>query len=278
MSSQNLDEPIQDLRRARCYKNPPIIERVIYVDSQMTPERFEVGIDGWGQEVMREFPVEEHLTEWLLNMEERDGIPLLDTMEPELRITHRFSKKRKVDGFDWSIRCPVGKFMMNMHSNPGCGRSFKNLFEEFQRWFPRWMGHFDVTESQGVGLIYVNKLRRDITPQLFGDDGDLELGKALSVFSTVPGEHERLEPPFDCQVTVRLNPSASLNIRVHDISSPAHGAAVNVVFKVFAKLQPGRQGALDTLQLLSWCHERILERFELVFTEEAKETFTPTVV
>jgi hypothetical protein len=29
------------------------------------------------------------------------------------------------------------------------------------------------------------------------------------------------------------------------------------------------------MALLDWCHERIVERFEVVFTEKAKQTFEP---
>ena len=72
------------------YQKPPIIERVMVVEAIMTPEQFEEGIEGWRQEVASEYPYEEPLTEWLLNMKEKDGIPLLDTMEPELKITGGF--------------------------------------------------------------------------------------------------------------------------------------------------------------------------------------------
>ncbi len=246
------------------------------VEAIMTPEQFEEGIEGWRQEVASEYPYEEPLTEWLLNMKEKDGIPLLDTMEPELKITHRFSKKRKAEGFDWSIRCPSGTLIMNMHSRPGSDRQYANLKDEFERWFPKWVRHFNISQCHAVTLIYVNSLSRDVTPDLFTSEGDLELGKALTVFAGIPGVHERLEPPFDCQVTVRLNPETSLHIRVNDDSSLGRGPTVLVKLKCTAALRPGHGTVQEALQLLNWCHERIIERFELVFTTEAKETFGPT--
>lgn len=262
----------------KIYEAPPIIERVATVAVDMTPESFEEKFEQWQNLVIEEYPKETPLVEWKLNMEENEyGIPNLDTMNPELRITHRFSRKTAVDGFDWSIRCPVGRIAINMHSRPGDGRGYGGTMrKELEKWIPAWLKHFDVERSKYVSLHYVNMLRRDITPDLFDDDGSLRLGNALTIFSNVPGEHEHLEPPFDCQVGVRLNGHDDAHLRVHVCSegNAQSGPAVRVSFTARAALDQNARSE-DTLRLLDWCHDRITERFEVVFTDEAKETFSP---
>lgn len=269
-------QPDQQISGPLYYENPPVVERVISVKGEMTQEAFEAGIDGWRQEVIPEYPIEEPIIKWLLNMEEKEGFPQFNTMQPELKITHRFSKRRAKDGFDWSIRCPVGTLMMNMHSIPHPNRRFSHLRSEFERWLPRWMNQFNVAGCQSVGLLYLNVLRKDVTPGLFNDDGALRLGSALRVFSSVPGDHEQIVPPFDCRMTVllRSEPRAVLQIRAQDASGPEHTVGVKLTLLCEAELA-GKGTPQDCLELLDWCHERILDRFELVFTDEAKTTFNP---
>ncbi len=242
----------------------------------MTAESFEANIERWKQKVIPEYPAEEPLIEWLVEMEEKDGVPLFDTLAPKLRITHRFSKKSKADGFDWSIRCPIGKFTMNMHSHPGSERRYGHLRKEFSKWLPLWMEHFGVERGEVLILGYINVLRRDITPQFFNNEGGLELDKVLRVFSSIPGKHESLVPPYDCRVTVNLGnePARKLGIRVKDATTPENGVAIKVTLDTMAQLS-GDGGVSEILELLDWSHERIIERFEQVFTDEAKASFTP---
>ena len=116
------------------YLRPPIIERVATVMAEMTPESFEERLDEWRNLVLPEFPEETPLVEWRLNMQNNDdGVPSFDTMNPELHITHRFSRKKQQDGYDWSLRCPIGKLVLNMHSRPGDGRAFDNMRPELAK-------------------------------------------------------------------------------------------------------------------------------------------------
>jgi len=127
-----------------------------------------------------------------------------------------------------------------------------------------------------VLLHYVNLLRKDTTPNLFDENGALALGETLSVFAGVPGEHAHLEPPFDCKVGLRLNGVKDGKMRIHVVDASAEtgntAVAVRVHFFAEAGLDAG-EGIDKALMLLDWCHERIVERFELIFTEKAKRTF-----
>jgi hypothetical protein len=258
------------------YVNPPVIERVVTLHASMTAEAFETNIEKWKLKVLPDYPIEEPLIEWLVEMQEKEGVPLFDTLSPKLRITHRFSKKSKAEGFDWSIRCPVGQFTMNMHSHPGSGRRYRHLRDEYAKWLPQWMEQFGVTQLEQLSFGYINKLRRDITPQFFNTEGGLELDRVLRVFAAIPGKHESLEPPYDCRVTVNLGtaPARKLAIRVKDATTPKHGVAIDVILEAVAQIG-GSGGSSEALELLDWSHERIIERFEQVFTAEARASFKP---
>jgi len=80
------------------YRRPPVIERVLSVYADMSDETFESRFEDWRALVTPEYPVYEPLKQWLISVKEKDregerGLPLFDSIQPELRITPRFSKK-----------------------------------------------------------------------------------------------------------------------------------------------------------------------------------------
>jgi hypothetical protein len=196
--------------RPKFYRNPPVVERVASVYANVSEELFEERFDDWKALVEADYPVYEPLKEWLILVEEKEGIPLLDTAHPELRVTPRFSQKPSKDGFDWSVRCPVGQLTMNMHSGSweGANRRYQHLRNEYGKWLPRWMEHFEVKELTSLNLHYVNLLNHETVPEFFSPDGGLLLNKLLTMFSSVPGEHECIIQPYDCRVSVKLRDRA----------------------------------------------------------------------
>ena len=162
------------------YEHPPVIERVMSVFADVSEELFESRFEEWRAIVQREYPIYEPLKEWLIMVEEKEGIPLFDTIEPELRITPRFSKKRAVEGFDWSIRCPLGQFTVNMHSSPqqGSERRYRNLRAEFAEWLPRWLDHFSIESPKRVVMKYVNLINHETLPD-FTHHGRILLDQIL---------------------------------------------------------------------------------------------------
>ena len=271
MNDQPITQPTESVR----YRNAPVVERVVTLRVPMKAELFESRLEAWNAIVSPEYPVSEPLVEWLVQMEEKEGVPLFDTLSPKLKITPRFSRRSKADGFDWSIRCPSGQFTMNMHSHPGSERCYQNLRDEFAKWLPRWMDHFGVEKAEVLSMGYINDLSHEVTPQFFNDRG-LELGKVLKVFASVPGKHESLEPPYDCRVTVNLgnSPARKLLIRVNDMRDSNGNLGIRVSLDAIAEIA-GVTDHLKVLELLDWCHTRIIERFESVFTDAARLSFEP---
>ena len=268
--------PPDEARKPAFYRNPPVVERVVVVNAEMTEEQFAAGMESWESVVKQEYPNEEPIIKWSLNMEERDGVPLFETMQPELQITPRHAKRPRNEGFDWSIRSPRGRFVMNMHSRHGVGRRYSHLRDECSQWLPQWFEHFRVTAPTEVSLLYVNHLRPDLTPGLYEPGGGLLLGNALTIFSAMPGEHESIIPPMDCKMTVRLKGpnEASLQIRLRDLDFALKIPALKLFLQTVAAV-PAGTGSGGILELLDWSHERILERFDVIFTAEAKKSFDP---
>lgn len=274
---------------SRAYLAPPVIRRIATLRAEVPSEVFERHREGWKSAVRAEFPVEDPLVQWRLNMEEEDGVPRFDKIQPELRITERFYRKESDRGrenlsmpnFDFAMRCPAGGLEIHMGTPPESGRSYANLRAECVRWFGPWLRQFEVERPRKVFLHYVNLLRRDVTPQLFAPNGSLALGDTLTIFAGIPGEHVHLEPPFDCKVGLRLDGAEDGKLRIHVVDASGETGnrqvAIRVHFLAEAAIEEG--GGVDrALGLLDWCHERIVERFELVFTSGAKRTFQPVEI
>lgn len=258
------------------YERPPVVERVVSVWADVTQEKHESRFEEWRSLVEPAYPVYEPLKEWTLQVQEVEGVPLLNDIKPALKITPRFSRKSAKDGFDWSIRCPAGQFTMNMHSEPGSPRRFSHLQKEFQHWFPLWMKHFEVKTIHRIQLLYINRLNRHTIPQFTQDNGSLEVDKVLTVFTQIPGEHEMLVPPLDCRATVVLPepPGAKLEIRLHDRSKER--ADLSLDLRIQHSWEGQEAPSIEELaQTLETCHRRIVERFEVLFTQEARQSFGP---
>ena len=208
------------------YERAPVIERVATVWGKVDQEMYESRFEEWRQQVEAEFPFYEPLQEWTLNITEKEGIPLWDTMHPELKITPRFSKKLKKDDFDWSIRCPAGQFTVNMHSSLEQPRRYTELQRSFSEWLPRWISHFGVKEFSLVQLVYINTLNSETLPSFYDAANRLLLDQVLTVFVAIPGKHESLAPPYDCRATLLLGDKKDAKFEIHTFSD------------VFAKTQP----------------------------------------
>lgn len=260
------------------YKSPPVVERVATVYADVQEELFESRFDEWRSLVEAEYPVYEPLKEWLLHVEEKEGIPLLKTAQPELRITPRFSRKPSQDGFDWSIRCPRGQFTMNMHSEVGKGqeRRHANLRTEYARWLPVWIKIFEVKKAARLVVIYVNKLNHESVPSFYTTAGHLQLDQLLTNFSSIPGRQEFIVPPYRCTANVKLHgePKTVMGIEVQDVVN-AHGAAIQVNFSCAIDILNEPVSEDSFLTLMDKAHEHIIDRFEAVFTEKAKNSFDP---
>jgi hypothetical protein len=266
--------------RPAFYRRPPIIERVASLYTQMDHEVFASRLSSWQEIVKAEYPVGEPIQNWIIRADDRDGVPIFDTLHPLLQIIPRYSRKSAKEGFDWSIRCPSGQFTMNMHSDPEEGetRRFDHLRKEFAIWIPLWISHFEVKEANRLTLHYVNALTPRTVPGFFDDQRHLFLSRVISVFADIPGEHDSIIQPYSCEVTLLLKGGhgATLKIKVNDWMSPRYGSGVEVSFIVSMPFFAGEVLSPErALELLDRAHEYIVQRFEVVFTQEARASFSP---
>ena len=108
------------------------------------------------------------------------------------------------------------------------------------------------------------------------EKGELALSEVITVFS-IPGKHEHIVSPFDCKVTLQLHGehSSLLRLTVNDWPDAKIAPAVRLDFAVDV-LDPKVGASVEGIMaLLDWCHQRIIERFEVVFTPKVKQTFDP---
>ena len=260
------------------YRRPPVIERVVTFRAEVSEELFEERFEDWKTLIAEEFPISQPLTEWVILVEDREGIPMLNSAKPELHITPRFSRRHSSEGFDWSIRCPLGQLTVNMHSCPdqGVDRRYSHLRREVARWLPRWLECFRVTRISQMSLHYVNRLNRLTVPQFIDDSNRLMLERIVSVFSSIPGEHECVMPPYECTANVKLGgrEDASMLIELRG-SGDRSGPQVDLSLLASLGLSAEPAHPESLLGLLDWCHEQIVKRFEAVFTPEARKCFEP---
>jgi hypothetical protein len=161
----------------------------------------------------------------------------------------------------------------------GAERRYKDLRKEFAKWLPKWMAHFGVQSSIKIGVQYVNLINRQTVPSFVDKQGSISLDRVITVFARIPGEHECVIPPFNCKATVQLQGRANayMQIEMNSWASPQFVPGVVVNFSIDADPLDDGCSAESILGLMDWCHQRIIDRFEVVFTEEAKMTFKPEI-
>jgi len=169
---------------------------------------------------------------------------------------------------------------MNMHPDPsdGSARRYAQLRYEFISWAERWMEHFEVRTIKLLTLHYVNALNMGTVPSFFSKDGlSLALPDIINVFMNVARPGEIIVPPFVCHANIQFpdKENASFSLQVQDSSSSPQAVGVNVNFIVTVQPVPEESSIQKITELLDWAHYRILERFEYVFSERAKQSFEP---
>jgi hypothetical protein len=246
----------------------------------MDEEMFKSRLPSWAESVKVAYPVDEAVQDWHIDATEKDGVPIFDTMKPTLRLLPRYSKKSSQDGFDWSIRCPRGQLTMNMHSGPedATQRRFDDLKAEYLIWLGKWMKHFDVTRLDKLVLHYVNALTSSTLPNFVDDKGRLKIGNVIKVFTQIPGKHESIIAPYECCVTLLLGeePRTTLAIYLNEWPFLHFGTGIKLDFKVEIHCKSTAPIAVsDVSDMLDTAHGHIIDRFETVFSDEAKQSFDP---
>lgn len=266
--------PISQVR----YKCPPIIERVLSVDADVSQETFFAKFESWKQIIGEQFPEYDPIKDWRLNIETKEDTPILTDIQPELLITHRFWRHNKKNKRFLSMRLLPGQLTLNLHRDQDDPHSFDELYSEMDRWLPQWMNHFEAKGASVVTLAYINLISSKTTPQFIAQNGGILVGSVLRVFAGVPSQHLGIIPPYDCQMGLMIDPNrqATFGLRVLGLPVPkGQSAAIRVDFQaIVAKPIP----SLTAPQVLSeaiFLHTVMCDQFESVFTDTAKQSFEP---
>ncbi|NJK92903.1 MAG: hypothetical protein HC904_14420 [Blastochloris sp.] len=268
-----------ELKSFRSYNKPPVFERVASLQCSVDEEIFARGLESWKTLVEPDFPIYEPLQQWLYKSIVRDEMVLLDPTQGTLELTPRFSKKTSAEGFDWSIRCSPEQFTMNMHSSPESSgeRRYPKLHYEYARWLPKWLEHFKPVKIHTLEMLYLNVLNIDTIPLFVTPDG-LQLGQVIKLFPPIGSEYKSAIPPYECTLNLALKEREGSFVSLKVLDYPPKGGHLAVRLDISCRtgITPGTEDNPEKiLELLNWCHERIIFQFEDVFTNEAKTQFEP---
>jgi len=167
-----------------------------------------------------------------------------------------------------------------LHREGSVPHRYSELRAEFERWLPRWMSHFSVSGCSRVQLEYVNLLSAKVTPQFTDDKGGLMIGRVLKVFAGIPTHHQGIIPPYDCQMGLRIDAKkpAAFHLRVRGlIPGPKQGVGVRIDFLAVVDKGGGYLSLSDVLNEADFLHTVMVEHFDAIFTDEAKQSFEPEV-
>lgn len=261
------------------YKRPPILERVLTVTADVSPENFFGRFERWKDVIRETFPEYEPINDWKLNIETReDGTPLLTHVQPELEITHRFWRRNNTGKRFMSMRIAPNQLSLNLNRDSEDCHLFNELYDEYSKWLPQWMTHFGATGCANVTLNYVNLISCDTTPQFVDASGSIQVGRVLRVFAGVPGRHMGIVPPYDCQMGLMIDEKkpAIFALRVLGVTiAKDNSPAIRVDFQAAVTKPKPSLSAIEALSEASFLHTIIIDQFESIFTEDAKRSFEP---
>jgi len=259
------------------YAAPPVKHRVFSLSAVIPAEVYYARADELKEAMMAHFEHYEPQQQWLLNLEEKNGVPQFHSMKPEVLIMHTFWHKSP-DG-QKLVGCVVepDKISIILRSVPKHVERFPTLKTWSEKIIPVWASLLTPKISAAI-LDYANILSRDTVPTFINENGSLAIGELLTVFAGFPGEHQGIVPPYDCTMGLAIDPEAHifLNLRVRGIQQHvSSGSAVQVDLQALKR--PGKHGltaaeAVDSLELL---HKTVVDKFEVVFTPRAKAAFQP---
>ncbi len=255
------------------YKNPPIIERTIGVYHKIPPQEFERRLPSWIEKTNAEFPVPGHLAEWLIDIEERNGVPLIKSLVPKARIIHLFWRKHSDRRHVHGMRLRPDRLVFHLFREEGNPHRFEELFLEMQRWLPLWADHFGVAQLDGVSVEYVNVLDGNITPQFFDSNGGLRIAEALTIFSNFPSPCRKFTAPLDSRVRLVVDEQKPVyfDVRIRGDDRSTNAVRIDFVVRIFPTTK--RLTCSEALEELKVGHRIMLEQFACFFTEKAKISF-----
>jgi hypothetical protein len=265
------------IARRATYKKPPVIERAATVTAHIPPEVFFARFESWKSEILKDFPDYDPIQQWLINYTNREEVPVLDEVPPQVRVTHRFWKRNLQNQRFMSMRVLPNRLTLNLHPEYNDPHRYEELRDALMRWFPLWVAHFSATEFPQVHLDYINLLAAETTPQFVEPKtGAVHIGQALTVFASGPGKNQGITPPYDCQMGLAIDRERGSFFRLRILgldSRPNRGAAVRIDFQAVTDRHDSPLTASEIRGEVEFLHEVMIEKFEAVFTDAAKISF-----
>jgi hypothetical protein len=130
-----------------------------------------------------------------------------------------------------------------------------------------WMEHFGIPEIRGTNVEYYNLLSGIITPQLVKEGGVL-ISDALTVFGRIPGKHIGITDPYDCNVRLVVDSEKTIYFDLRVTGDKNGSVHVDFIVRNQKTLS-----LADSIKSVYIGHDLILEQFDCIFTESAKESF-----
>jgi len=258
------------------YRHPPLYERALSFGAHIEEEHFYRQAQPWEALLKESFPESETITQWHLNVTEKDGMPCIDSATQKMSVRHRFWKGKEKER-DRGIQVWRDRIAFNLIGNSGNPRHFEEIRDLARAWLPRWAGTFNVGVVRGVTLEYVNVISHRTVPK-FSTKETIQIGKLLRLFAPVPGPARDIIPPYDFNINVLVQeePRLTFNARLQNAKNKAGDPiAMKLDFKATTETQ-GRELALDRVfDEVDLAHDLILTEFEGYFTQEARESFGP---
>jgi hypothetical protein len=229
----------------------------------------------WAAKIRGQYPIAKPISEWTLNIKEVNGVPMLQNVMPKAEIIQIFwklhPKKQPVQG----MRLRPSRLVFHLCREDDNLHDFAEVFAEMERWIGRWMEHFEVASLIGVTAEYFNRLNAAITPQFMVPDGRLMLADALTIFANIPGKYPTITQPYDCKVRLIVDAKQPCFFDLRVRGENEDRAGVRVDMAVDTRGRDRVISAKDGLAEIGAAHDVILEQFDCLFTEKAKESFIP---
>jgi hypothetical protein len=251
------------------YKNPPIIERVICFYCKISPEDFEKRLPSWVEKIHGDYPVQQNMAEWTIDIEQKGGVPFVKNLMPKARLIRLFWKKHHSNLHVTGMRLRPDRLVFHLCRENENPHDFDELTPEMEKWLPLWAEHFGVTEIENTSVEYYNMLNGNITPHLT-QEGSVVIGEAVTVFGNMPGKYVAITDPYDCKVRLIIDPAESFYFDLRIRGEPQSGA-VRVDFIVRTKTQ--KVSLAEAIKHIYTGHDILLEKFDCLFTTKAKSSF-----
>lgn len=259
------------------YRRPPVVERVLSYGVAIPEELFERRLDAWKSQVNQSLPELETVTDWEINLTQKDGMPIFDTTTQRVTLRHRFWKG-DAQHRDKGIQVWRDRVAFNLLRNSEDPRHFEELEAFAKEWLPRWAEIFEVKTVRGVTLEYVNLISPQTVPRFVDSSKTgIRLGEILPLCGSVPLQGV-LVPPFRFEHNVLVTPELPLRLCTKLDGLPPQGNQpihLRLLFTASTETHQRTASFSEVAGEVSATHALILEAFEKYFSDAAKLSFEP---